>query len=160
MSGTVRRASLAYGTPRWASSLLPVPPPGSSSSAAPLQSLISPCSPWKSSTYLSLPSLRPGRPSLTCLFPNRIAPFSPSPSHLVPRLLFTIRLGLSCASAALFVFLLPLFFFFFLHPDVWFLSPSSFFFSFQPSQSQQSPSSYHHGPCVFSKVPLRPTLIQ
>lgn len=146
-------------TLRWVSSLLlPVPPRCSHRSAASLQSLISQCSRWKSSTYLSLPSLRPARPSLTCLFPNRIAPFSPSPSHLVPRLPFTIRLGLSCANAALFVFLLPPLFFF--YPHVCFSSPSSFFFSFQPSQSQQSPSSYHRGPCVFSKVPLRPTLIQ
>lgn len=97
----------------------PVPPPAPVDllllCSAPLQSLISPRSRWKSSTYLSLPSLRPARPSLTCLFPNRIAPFSPSPSpspsHLVPRLLFTIRPGLSSASAALFVFLPPLFFF-------------------------------------------------
>lgn len=45
------------------------------------------------------------RPSLTCLFPNRIAPFLFLPLlHLVPRLLFTICLGPSSANTGLFVF--------------------------------------------------------
>lgn len=125
----------------------------------PLQSLISPCSRWKSSTYLSfpcppippsclpLPNLFISKSDCTSLPPPH-TPGPPSPFHNMSRPFFCQHCPICLCSSSFF------------KPDVCFSSPSSFFFPFQPSQSQQSLSSYHHGPCVFSKVPLRPTLIQ
>lgn len=108
--------------------------------------------------YLFVASIPPSCPPLPNLFISKsnctflslpLTPGPPSPLHNTSRPFLCQRCPICLSSS-----------FFFFYPDVWFLSPSSFFFPFQPSQSQQSPSSYHHGPCVFSKVPLRPTLIQ
>lgn len=108
--------------------------------------------------YLFVASIPPSCPPLANLFISKsdctflslpLTPGPPSPFHNTSWPFFCQRCPICLSSSS-----------FFLYPDVWFLSPSSFFFSLQPSQSQQSPSSYHHGPCVFSKVPLRPTLIQ
>lgn len=75
--------------------------------------------------------LRHGRPSLTCLFPNRIAPFSSSPSYTWSPVSFSqyasAFLCQHCPICLLFFYL-----------DVCFCSPFSFFFSFQPSRSTTS----------------------
>lgn len=96
--------------------------------------------------FLVSPSLR--RPSLTCLFQNQIAPFSPSPHTPGPLSLFPhMPWPFFCQRRPICLS--------FLYPDVSFSSPSSFFFPVQPSQSTISVFISSRPLCVFQGASQR-----